>query len=157
MTSAPPVRFGDKLVQIHDELRGRLGALRREGGDFLDERDRLDGAPGETPTLTHQLRQNCLEFCHLLHGHHTAEDGGVFPALEREHPELAPVLDRMRAEHVVVTDLMARIQALVADMGSGDAARLKTELDRLSGELEAHLDYEETFLVTALNRLPTLT
>ena len=71
--------------------------------------------------------------------------------------EWRPVLERMRAEHVGGTDPWTGFQARVTDPGSGDAERVESELDRLSGGSDARLEHEETFLVTAMNQLPART
>src|SRR4030095_12454407 len=51
------------------------------------------------PVLGAQLRVNCLTLCAGLHGHHVREDTGMLPGVGRQRPDLAPVLDRLRAEH----------------------------------------------------------
>lgn len=155
MSDSATVRFGDKLVQVHKELRAWIQALREEVGEFLDEQEHLSAGRTEAPTLAYQLRKNCLEFCHQLHGHHTTEDERFFPALEREFPQLAPHLKKMREEHMVVSDLITRIQDIVSEVGSGEAGRIKAELDTLATHLEEHLDYEEEYIITAMNNLPS--
>jgi iron-sulfur cluster repair protein YtfE (RIC family) len=141
------VAWGDELVKLHDGFRRDLANLRSPGdlpGDPL--RDPLGGLGGA------DLRTHCLAFCDALHAHHEGEDGALFPHLGGEHPELAEVLDRLRAEHVVVARLMERLRALLDSGPDGVGA----ELDRLAAELEAHLDYEEEQLVPVLNRMTTL-
>lgn len=157
MSDEAAIRFGDKLVQVHNELRSWIRALQEEVEDFLDEHERLSVDKEAIPTLVYQLRKNCLDFCQQLHGHHVTEDERFFPALEREFPELRPQVERMREEHVVVADLISRIQETVSDVGSGDAERIKKDLDSLATLLEKHLDYEEEYIITAMNNLPSTT
>ncbi|MEU7859902.1 hemerythrin domain-containing protein [Nonomuraea sp. NPDC049141] len=128
MTAERLIAMGDELVKLHDGFRRELTELRR--------------ASGSRP----QLREHCLTFCDALHAHHTGEDDVLFPHLAGAHPELAEVLARLRAEHQVVARLLAQIREL-PDGGHG------AELDRLSRELEAHLDYEEEQLVPLLNAM----
>ncbi|MEV1248999.1 hemerythrin domain-containing protein [Nonomuraea sp. NPDC050022] len=123
------IAMGDELVKLHDGFRRELAALRR--------------APGSRP----ELREHCLTFCDALHAHHTGEDGVLFPHLAGAHPELVEVLARLRAEHEVVARLLARIRELP------DEGDVGAELDQLSRELEAHLDYEEEQLVPLLNAM----
>jgi hemerythrin-like domain-containing protein len=133
--------LGDQLVEIHDMLRGELASLRRDlaGG----------GGPSGAPApLDQQLRKKCLSFCDFLHGHHTAEDGRLLPGLAGSHPGLAPVLERLTREHVVVSRSLDRIRALLE---GDDAAGVRDEVERLAEEVEAHLDYEEQQIVEALN------
>ncbi|WP_327581739.1 nitroreductase/quinone reductase family protein [Nonomuraea sp. NBC_00507] len=133
----PAGRMGDALKKIHDAFRKELAVLRKEVGS-------------SGPRLTAQLRVNCLTMCQGLHGHHSREDGFMFPALEGRHPELAAVFERLRAEHLVVQRLLEQLQELLA---ADDVApeELSREVSRLTAELEAHLDYEEEQLVPLLN------
>jgi len=155
MSDNAKVRFGDKLVQVHNELRSWIRAIQEEIEEFLDERDKLDSGEKTVPTLAYQLRKNCLDFCHQLHGHHVTEDERFFPALEEQFPELRPQLERMRQEHTVVADLISRIRATVSEAGDGDAEKTKKELASLVALLEDHLDYEEKYIVEAMNDLPS--
>ncbi|MFF5210155.1 hemerythrin domain-containing protein [Streptosporangium sp. NPDC000396] len=126
------VAWGDELVKLHDGFRRDLAELRR------------------TARLGPGLREHCLTFCEALHAHHVGEDDVLFPHLDGLHPELAEVLARLRNEHQAVARILARIRALTE---TGDQAAIGAELDRLAGELEAHLDYEEEQLVPLLNQM----
>ncbi|GAA4220070.1 deazaflavin-dependent oxidoreductase (nitroreductase family) [Streptosporangium album] len=132
---------GDSLKTIHDAFRRELALIRKE---------LAESGPG----LGAQLRVNCLTLCQGLHHHHTGEDGRMFPHLEEHHPELAPALARLRREHEVVERLLVQLQALISGDGPGPGAVL-AEVDRLTAELEAHLDYEEEQLVPILNAMTT--
>ncbi|WP_188195814.1 hemerythrin domain-containing protein [Nonomuraea sp. SYSU D8015] len=131
------VAWGDELIKLHDGFRRDLAALRASSRAKIFQAD---------------LRTHCLAFCDALHAHHEGEDGVLFPHLGGEHPALADALSRLRAEHQVVARLMDRIRHLLDEGGDGVA----DELDRLAGELEAHLDYEEEHLVPVLNQMTTL-
>ena len=132
--------MGDWLIEVHDWFRAELAELRRQA------------AAGETLTPGTDLRANCLAFCTALTRHHTGEDGGAFPMLARQFPELTPVIDRLESEHHVVAGIQHEIQALAAS--EADPARLVEELDRLTAELTTHLRYEEETLFAALNHTP---
>jgi deazaflavin-dependent oxidoreductase (nitroreductase family) len=125
---------GGGLKAIHDAFRRELGLIRGE-------------VAASGPKLGAQLRVNCLTFCGGLTYHHTAEDGGIFPFLMNNHPELAPVVERLEAEHVRIAALLEQLQAAV----TGDGGQALAEVDRLIGELEAHLVYEEEHLIPILN------
>jgi iron-sulfur cluster repair protein YtfE (RIC family) len=129
------IAWGDELVKLHDTFRRDLTALRNGTVRAPD------------------LREHCLTFCDSLHAHHSGEDDVLFPHLGGLRPELAGVIDRLRREHRVVGRLLARIRALAGSerSGEGGTAEIGTELDRLTRELEAHLDYEEEQLVPLLN------
>ncbi|MFD8010982.1 hemerythrin domain-containing protein [Streptomyces sp. NPDC059762] len=143
--------FGNQLVDVHLWLREELTRLR--GG--LDAY--LSGA-GERPR---ELRAHCLAFCSALTRHHTAEDGGVFPALAAAHPELRPVLDELAHDHVQVEEILVRLQTLLDELPAGpagepapdEARRVSGELDGLIALVESHFTYEEKKLVAALNGL----
>ncbi|MFC4327404.1 nitroreductase/quinone reductase family protein [Streptomyces andamanensis] len=142
----PPVNAsspGEAIKVVHDAFRRELALIRREmttGGSAL-------GA---------QLRVNCLTFCRGLHHHHTGEDTMLFPFLGERYPEHGPVLDRLRAEHVRIAELVERLRRAVSGAGSGDgdAAGARAEVVRLTEELEAHLTYEEEQLLPLLDAGP---
>jgi hemerythrin-like domain-containing protein len=82
--------------------------------------------------------------------HHSNEDTHMFPALEHRYPELEPVMERLRAEHEKIARLLDELKTLLAD-GDVAPADLLSEVERLTHELEAHLDYEEAQLVPLLS------
>lgn len=135
-----PMRGGDTLVVVHNAFRRELRLIRKEV------------AASGTGGLGVQLRINCLTLCQGLHHHHTKEDAEVFPGVEWRYPELAPVMERLRAEHGTVARLLDELQRLLADTEPEVAAgRVLAEVERLTAEVEAHLDYEESYLVPILN------
>jgi hemerythrin-like domain-containing protein len=99
------------------------------------------------------MRTHCLRFCEGLKKHHTGEDMGVFPELARQFPAMAPALRKLGEEHGEVARLQDEIQQLVATYvpGESEPTRLRAELEALASQLEAHFDYEEKTVVTALN------
>ncbi|TYB62283.1 nitroreductase family deazaflavin-dependent oxidoreductase [Nonomuraea sp. PA05] len=134
----PAARMGDALIAMHDGFRRELALIRRE-------------VAASGPRLAAQLRVNCLTMCQGLHVHHSREDAGMFPVLEERYPEVAPVIARLRDEHEVVARLLGELQSLLGDGADVAPADLLAEVERLTRELEAHLDYEEEQLVALLN------
>lgn len=138
--------FGNQLVAVHVWLREELAALRDGVGSYLDG--------GERPK---ELGLHCLTFCSVLTRHHTEEDGEVFGAVAAEFPELAPVLDELRADHVMVAATLEQIQALVerleGEAGTEGAEGIERELDTLAALLETHFVYEEKKITAALDAL----
>ncbi|MCK2219408.1 nitroreductase/quinone reductase family protein [Actinomadura sp. ATCC 31491] len=136
--AGPPAGpMGDGLRRLHDAFRRELALIRAE-------------VAASGPRVAAQLRVNCLTLCQGLHVHHSREDEHLFPALGSRHPELGPALERLRAEHVTVARLLEELGTLLA---ADDVApeELAAGVDRLTGDLEAHLDYEEEQLVVLLN------
>lgn len=95
-----------------------------------------------------------MAFCQTLAFHHTSEDAHVFPVLAHHHPRLRAALERLGREHRTVARVQDELLALLADVSTADAERFRTELDRMSAELRAHLDYEEESLLPALAEIP---
>ncbi|WP_150243327.1 nitroreductase/quinone reductase family protein [Nocardiopsis quinghaiensis] len=152
--SAEVANLADKLVEVHTWLRGQLGHVRTEVEAHLAERASRADADGPPPLgINLQLRQHCLAFCESLHFHHTSEEF-MFPRLGEREPHLEQTLDRLREEHRVVERLRGGLEALIADLARADPALLREELERMTTELEAHLDYEEAELFPALAAVP---
>lgn len=137
--------IGDHLRHVHAQLRRDLATVRTG----LDEYLRAPAAMAK-PAFPQDLRAHCVAFCGALGEHHTSEDG-VFPALVRLRPELAPVVERLHREHGAVATALTGLRTLLDAPEPADPARLRTEFDRLATELETHFDYEEDTLVEALN------
>lgn len=138
--------FGNQLIAVHIWLREELAALREGVGAWLDGGDR--------PT---ELGLHCLTFCSVLTRHHTEEDGEVFGAVAAAFPALAPVLDELRADHVLVAATVEEIKALVERLGSetetAASERIERELDTLAALLETHFVYEEKKIAAALDAI----
>lgn len=137
--------LADKLLEAHTWLRAQLRHVRQEAHAHV---------PGRPAALGLQLRQHCLAFCDGLTHHHTGEDSAIFPALARSHPELADALARLDEQHRAIGRIKEELVALLAGIAVTEPERLRTELDRMSAELEAHLDLEEAELLPVLAGIP---
>ncbi|MFJ6776727.1 hemerythrin domain-containing protein [Kitasatospora sp. NPDC091257] len=137
--------LADKLLEAHTWLRAQLRHVREETHAHV---------PGRPAALGLQLRQHCLAFCDGLTHHHTGEDSAIFPALARSHPELAEVLARLDEQHRAIGRIKEELVGLLAGIAITEPERLRTELDRMSAELEAHLDFEEAELLPVLAGIP---
>lgn len=140
----------DKLLEVHTWLRAQLAHVRAEADAHLAARAASTAAPGPGPGLGMQIRQHCLAFCESLTVHHTSEDAHLFPALASRHPQLRDTLARLADEHRAVARIKDELLALLDDIDTADPHRFRTELDRMTAELHAHLRYEEEELLPVL-------
>ncbi|MFD0167068.1 nitroreductase/quinone reductase family protein [Streptomyces decoyicus] len=147
--------LADKLMEVHTWLRGQLRQVKAEVDAHFAACAAHQG-PGEppAPSLGLQIRQRCLAFCQSLEFHHTSEDAHVFPGMARYHPHLADTFDRLRDEHRTVARIQSELVALLAGISIADPQRFRTELDEMSTELNAHLDYEEESILPLLSEVP---
>lgn len=106
---------------------------------------------GEVTTSLRDLHVYCLGFCAALSGHHRAEDAGLFPAIERAHPELADTLRYLRGDHAQLEHLLGSLTAAVRRGEPPDA--LLRHLDGVEAIMESHFGYEERQLLRVLERL----
>jgi hypothetical protein len=115
-----------QLAETHQELRRRLADLRTGRASPAD------------------LRTHCLAFCAALTTHHQGEDSGLFAALLRERPDLAPTIGKLVEDHGLITGILTRI-------AESDAAAIGPELDGLAAIMESHFRFEERALSAALD------
>ncbi|WP_159776080.1 nitroreductase/quinone reductase family protein [Streptomyces sp. HM190] len=132
--------MGEAIKVVHDVFRRELAVIKKE---LL--------AGNGTVTLGAQLRVNCLALCQGLHNHHTGEDTMLFPFLADRHPELAPTLARLGEEHERIADLVGQLRQAVTSPENAGTGAVLAEVERLTAELEAHLDYEEQQLIPVLD------
>jgi hypothetical protein len=90
--------------------------------------------------------------------HHQGEDDGAFVLLNRDFPELRPIVEKLKQDHVLVSGLLQSLRRVVdgipAEPDETDARRIRTELGGLNAILESHFSFEERRIVDALNSLP---
>jgi hypothetical protein len=160
------------LRDIHDHLRAELAQVR----DLVEQvrAGHLHVGQARSAINTMTMRQNnwtlgayCASYCRIVTGHHTLEDRSDYPHLPAADGALAPVIDRLEAEHVTVHGLVERLDralvGLVDDRAPGSAAdgygnagrtaldELATSVDELTTTLLEHLDYEEGAIGPALD------
>jgi alkanesulfonate monooxygenase SsuD/methylene tetrahydromethanopterin reductase-like flavin-dependent oxidoreductase (luciferase family) len=159
VAAQPHTGAGAHLVEVHDALRGELARLRDIVEQVMAGEQDAQRARSAINDLT--MRQNnwtlgayCQQYCRFLTGHHGLEDRSIFPHLRRSEPSLAPVLDRLEREHLVIHDVLEQLDDALVGLVSGASgtAELQRVVDRLGDELLAHLSYEEQELVGALDR-----
>jgi alkanesulfonate monooxygenase SsuD/methylene tetrahydromethanopterin reductase-like flavin-dependent oxidoreductase (luciferase family) len=149
------------LVDVHDGLRGELEQLR----SLIEQvaAGTLDAGSARSHIATMALRQNnwtlgtyCESYCRIVTTHHTIEDQSMLPHLRAQDPRLAPVVDRLQEEHLVIHDLLDRVDRALVDLVAGKPDGLEdvsAAVDLLADGLLSHLSYEERELVEPLARL----
>ncbi|MDW5326050.1 hemerythrin domain-containing protein [Plantactinospora sp. KLBMP9567] len=139
--------FGNQLIEVHIWLRELLAELR----DNVDGYFAGDGPPPR------DLRVHCLSFCTALTRHHTGEDGGAFPVIADEFPELRQVITELKTDHNRIDWILGNLEKLLrglpAEPDPATATRVRAELEGLSAIMETHFTYEERKLVSVLNSL----
>jgi hypothetical protein len=128
-----------QLRAVHLRLRDGLELAR----DALER--------GETPSTGRDLHLYCVGFCAALSGHHRAEDAGLFPAIERAHPQLVDTLRCLRQDHAQLEHLLGALSAAVAR--EEPVAALLRHLDGVEAIMESHFRYEERQLLAVLEDL----
>ncbi len=151
---------GQHLIDVHDMLRTELAALRdvlaqvREGA--------LTAGDARSALNDMALRRNdwtvgafCARYCGVVAQHHGLEDDAIFPHLARTDTTLAPVIGRLRDEHLAIHDAIQAVdRALVEHINQPqDYAGIQAAIDFLTDALLSHLSYEEHEIVEPLARL----
>jgi Luciferase-like monooxygenase/Hemerythrin HHE cation binding domain len=151
---------GRHLIDVHDMLRRELGELR----DVLAQVREGALSAGAARSALHEmaLRQNdwtlgafCARYCGAVAAHHGLEDDAIFPHLVRSDPALAPVVDRLADEHLVIHDAIQAVdRSLVRHINHPDDFEpIQEAIDFLTDALLSHLSYEEYEIVEPLARL----
>ncbi|MEV7601170.1 hemerythrin domain-containing protein [Kitasatospora sp. NPDC089797] len=132
-----------QLAQAHRELRRRLADVR--------------AALGRRPLPDDDLPTHCLAFCTALTDHHEGEDSGLFAALVRERPDLAPTVAKLVEDHGMIGGILARVRELAeqaareAGHPEADLTAIGRELDGLAAIMDSHFGYEERAIGAALD------
>jgi hypothetical protein len=146
--------FYEELLWVHGMLRQELELVRSLAARVADglsaDELRIEVAALKANGPLWALKVNCLHYCRFVHGHHRLEDVALFPALRAADPEIAPVVDRLEADHRVVAAQLDEIEAAVA---AEEQQRVITALDALADHLLEHLAFEEESIGPTLRRM----
>ena len=145
-----------QLRWVHDMLRRDLAAVRELAARVADGASTAEVRGGlrdlQSRSLLFQLRANCLGYCQIVHSHHGHEDAILFPAVRQAAPQLSATVDRLEADHRVVSALLDQVEELAEDLDhQGARAAIVLALTRLSTDLLQHLEFEEEALEPVLN------
>lgn len=164
---APPIegvtegqrRHGRRLALIHTLYLRELAGLRQ----VMDEVARGEESASELAEAVSSLQMMsnyrqfgamCGQGCSMLTMHHTIEDRMMFPVLDHHTAGLSKVVDRLRAEHVVIHELLeelnAAAQAAMDDPGPRTFSELRRTYEVLEPVVASHFGYEQTELQDAI-------
>jgi predicted glycoside hydrolase/deacetylase ChbG (UPF0249 family) len=150
---------GEHLRQIHDHLRHNmvtLGKLIERANAGGMTREEIAAETGDLAMVANYRRFGnlCGQYCQVVNTHHSIEDYHLFPALAAQGPAFKEIADRLRAEHVVVHELLERLvealNALAAEPSPSRFEDAKTVYHALERVLLSHLGWEEDAMGDAL-------
>jgi hypothetical protein len=159
------------LVAIHDHLRAELEQI----GQAVQQVEEGELTPAAARTMISRMtvRQNhwtlgsfCASYCRIVTIHHAVEDAHMFPGVVAVAPHVRAVVDRLEAEHLVISGVLERFDRALVDLvredgagGPGQAgiAEISDLARQLGDVLRSHLAYEEDELGPALTLVPSLT
>jgi iron-sulfur cluster repair protein YtfE (RIC family) len=153
------LRQGRRLALFHEMHLRELSKVRRAMACVFAGEGTADALLVTISSM--QMFSNMRQFgnlcgaaCEVLTGHHMIEDEYVFPALHGKTAGLNRVVERLRAEHLVIHDLLLRLEAaaraLITNPGAAAAKELRAEFGRLERFVVSHFGYEQTELEEAL-------
>lgn len=150
---------GNHLRMVHDHLRRNMETL----GKLIERASTGSVSSAEIASETSELAMVanyrrfgnlCGQHCQIVNTHHSIEDYAIFPELARQGEAFARIAGRLRAEHVVVHELLERLvdalNALAADPTPARFEDTKTVYHALERVLLSHLNYEEDAMGDAL-------
>ena len=151
----------EELLWVHSIIRRDLATVEQLAADVGEglPGEAVQDALGELKTggPLWELKVNCLRYCRHVHAHHGAEDALLFPTLRTADPSIGPVVDRLEADHLRVSDLLDAVEAAaraLTETDGGDARqRVIDGLQELHVHLLEHLDYEEGHAGPTIRRL----
>ncbi|MGB3339752.1 MAG: hemerythrin domain-containing protein [Devosia sp.] len=150
---------GLHLREIHNHLRHNmttLGKLIERANAGTVSRAEIAAETDDLAMLANYRRFGnlCGQHCQIVNTHHSIEDYAIFPALAEQGPAFKAIADRLRAEHVVVHELLERLvdalNALAADPTPARFEDTKTVYHALERVLLSHLGWEEDAMGDAL-------
>jgi len=141
---------GDHLRAIHDMYRDGLAQV-ADVVDAVAVGARDLGAAREAVqrlglrAAAEQAGSFCGQLCRAVDAHHRIEDAVLYPALRDADAGLAPVLDRLDEEHVVVHAVLVRLDETLVEVARRPelVTVLADEVAHLRRLLESHFRYEE--------------
>lgn len=150
MPTAPTLLNDDGTASMATAIMLSHHGLRRDLACFRKALERI--AKGDA-RRAEGVREEWKTFHQTLHGHHEAEDNGLFPNLAKEHASVRATIETLGADHRRIDPLLERADRAFAELPkTNDALALVRELTAL---LHPHLALEESELVPFLRAAKT--
>lgn len=150
---------GLHLKEVHDHLRGNMKTLavliERAAAGEVSATAATDEAVGLAMVANYRRFGNlCGQHCNIVNVHHSIEDEAVFPAIAAQGAGFKAIADRLRAEHVVVHELLLRLIDALGELALEPGPSRFTDTLEIYRALErvllSHLGYEEEAIGDAL-------
>lgn len=97
----------------------------------------------------------CGQHCQIVHQHHSIEDQHMFPMVSAKTKAWNKVIDRLKAEHEIVHELLVRlidaINTLARTNAPTDFTNARILYEALEKLLLSHFTYEENTVGPALD------
>ena len=148
---APSLLAEDGSASIATGLMMSHHGMRRDLARFALALRRVTGGDH---TRVEALKEEWKSFHGALHGHHEAEDTGLFPHVRGERPALVAVIEKLTADHRQIDPILEQGDQAFAGLPAtaGDAAQV---VARLSALLDPHLATEEEHVIPVLRGIKT--
>lgn len=141
MSDAPHLLNDDGTASMATMLMMSHHGLRRDLARFANALAQpIDAARAEA------LRQEWQSYHQTLHGHHQAEDSGMFPSMRGQSESLAKTIDKLGADHRLIDPLLERGDRAFAEVAANPSAS-QAVVRELQGLLGPHLALEESELI----------
>ena len=145
MSNAPKLLNDDGTASMATAIMMSHHGFRRDLARFAKALARI--AAGDT-SRAEALREEWQNYRATLHGHHEAEDNGVFPGLASQHASLRATIEKLGADHRRIDPLLERGDRAFAELPkTAEAEVIVRELEEL---LHPHLGTEEAELFPLL-------
>ncbi len=145
MSQVPNLLNDDGTASMATALMMSHHGFRRDLARFANALARITEGDHARATA---VRDEWRNFRGALHGHHEAEDTGVFPSLANQHPSVHATIERLVADHRRIDPLLELGDEAFAELPKADKAA--AVVDELKTLLDPHLGLEEAELIPFL-------
>lgn len=145
MPKAPNLLNDDGTASMATALMMSHHAFRRDLARFVKALERIAGGDDSRAAA---VRDEWKNFRDGLHGHHEAEDNGMFPSLAKEHESVRATIEKLGADHRRIDPLLERGDRVFAELPKTDEPL--AVIRALEDLLTPHLALEESDLIPFL-------